>query len=283
MRAAFTSWFVGLLTMGAFELGETRTCAAPIPYGDVVASQVTYRTVTEDSSTDPLPPAMYGAPSVSGNSLNFSPSGFDASSTGGSVADTTTGQLFYVIEVNNKQTQSIPSFQINETGNLTMAGNVPVGSDDTSTNVNIDAVVEIVEVDGAALAVPIELKNANGPPLKLTPTFALQPGNTPSDGTWQLGVDGGGGPTYSTQWSAALPVDLQAALVSTGTPFVRGATKVNVNMNNVLVATSEVGTNATIVKTGTLGVATVVRVIPEPTAFILTIVGLFAGAASRRR
>src|SRR3990172_6972076 len=85
--------------------------AAPINYGDFVGNTVTYRMVTEESGSDTVPPCMYCAPTVGGDTLNFNPVGYDPSSSNGSVADITDGQLLFLIESNNKQTQAIQNFK----------------------------------------------------------------------------------------------------------------------------------------------------------------------------
>jgi hypothetical protein len=253
--------------------------AGQISYGDFVGTNVTYRMVTEDSSSDTVPPCMYCAPTVGGDTLNFNPVGFDASSSNGAVADITDGQLLFMIESNNKQTFAIPFIKISETGDTSLAGNVPVGSDNTTTSVEITPVVEIVEVDGVALPAPITLTKMSTPPLPvLGEVFTQLPGNTPSDGQWSLGVDGNGGPIFSTQWNGMLVVNINDALVKSGTPFVRGATKVTVNIDNVLTAVSEAGTSATIAKKDFITIS-----IPEPATVGLLIVAIACGVLARRR
>jgi hypothetical protein len=255
--------------------------AAPINYGDFVGSTVTYRMVTEDSGTDTVPPCMYCAPSVGGNTLNFNPVGFDASSSNGSVADVTDGQLLFMIESNNKLTQAIQNFRISETGDTTLSGNVPVGNDDTATSVQITPVVEIVEVDGVALPAPITLTKMSMPPLPvLDDVFTQLPANTPSDGQWELGTDGNGGPIFFTQWHGSVFVDVHDALVKSGTPFVRGATKVTVNIDNALAAVSQTGTSATIAKKDFITITTNV---PEPATLSLIMLAIAGGMLSRRR
>jgi hypothetical protein len=221
---------------------------------------------------------MFGEPTVGGTTLNFNPVGFD-SATSGAAADITEGQLFFMVESNDKQTQSIQNLLIQETGDTTLAGNVPVGSLGTSSSVRLTGVVQIVEVDGVAIP-PITLTGMSTPPLPvLAPVYTVLPSNTVSDGTWQLGVDGNGGPTFSTQWNGELFIDIHDALVKSGVSFTRGATKVTANLNNVLAATSEQGTSATIAKKDFF---TVTTNIPEPTALSMCVLALAAGFLTRR-
>jgi hypothetical protein len=241
--------------------------AEQINYGDRVGSGVTYQMIIEDSGTDPVPPAMFGAPTVGGNSLNFNPVGFDASSSNGSAADITDGQLTFMIAVNNKNAQHMTGFRLSEVGDTTLSGNVPVGSVATSSSALITPVVEIVEVDGIGIT-PIMVSG-------LAAQFTQLPGNTPTDASWTLGVDGNGGPIFSTQWAGVLDVDLEDALIDSGRAFSRGVTKVSVNINNVLAATSETGTSSTIAKKDMLIITT--DVIPEPAAICLALWALACG------
>src|SRR5688500_9104212 len=72
--ARFARRFYFFLLSASLALGSTCVVsAAPINYGDFVGSTVTYRMVTEDSGTDTVPPCMYCAPTVGGDTLNFNP------------------------------------------------------------------------------------------------------------------------------------------------------------------------------------------------------------------
>jgi hypothetical protein len=251
--------------------------AVPINYGNFVGSTVTFQMVQEDSGTDATP--LFGAPSIGGDLLHFGSMTFNSASSNGAVPDMTDGQLTFAVESNNKQTQAIPFLKITEVGDTTMTGNVPPGSVATSTSVDLAVFVDIFEVDGVALPAPIKLSGMSTPPLPvLTPMYSQLPGNTPSDGAWQLGVDGGGGPSFTTQWGGMMLIDLRDALVKSGTPFVRGATRLTVNLDNVLVATSVDGATATIAKR-----AFTISSIPEPSTSLLLMLALVTGLMARVR
>src|SRR5688572_5198655 len=136
---SFIFVFIALVAWCSSNLAE----AAPINWGDFVGNTVTYRMVTEDSGSDTVPPCMFCQPTVGGDSLNFNPVGFDAASSNGAAADITDGQLLFMIESNNKQTQAIQNFKISETGDTALAGSVAVGNTGTATSVEITPVVEI--------------------------------------------------------------------------------------------------------------------------------------------
>jgi hypothetical protein len=237
--------------------------------------------VIEDSNTDPTP--LFGAPTInaSTNELSFDPDGFDASSANGGNADITDGQLTFMITVNNPAAQHMTGLRVSEEGDTTMSGNVAQGSVATSTSARIAPVVQIVEVDGVGIT-PITLSGTSTPPLPiLAANFTQLPGNTPTDATWLLGVDGSGGPnaSFETDWAGVLDVDLEDALIKSGRTYSRGVTKVSVNINNVLAATSEAGSEANIAKNG-FRITT--DVIPEPAAITLALLALACGLMARR-
>src|SRR5688500_6971597 len=68
---------------------------AQINYGSHMGTHVTYVNVTEDSGEDePLP--LFGAPTVTGNSIDFNPVGFDAASSDGG-SDITDSNLVFMV------------------------------------------------------------------------------------------------------------------------------------------------------------------------------------------
>ena len=88
---------------------------ADVSYGDFAGSTVIYRGVTEAATTgDPEP--LYGQPTITGNTLDFDPTGdFSAFVPQGSViGDTTDGKLSFTIEA--KPGNFITSVSISEFG-----------------------------------------------------------------------------------------------------------------------------------------------------------------------
>ena len=77
-------------------------------------------------------------------------------------------------------------------------------------------------------------------------------------------------------------VDVHDALIKSGTPFTRGATKVTVNLDNTFsAATVQAGTSATIAKKDFI---TITTNIPEPAyGWLCSCVAMAAGMLARRR
>jgi hypothetical protein len=235
--------------------------AAPINYGNFSGVTVDYLQVTEDANSAGDSPPLFGPPSVSGDSIDFDPVGFNANSAGGG-ADITDGQLLFTVMA--KPNRAINSITFAEAGDVTLLG---LGNDGTFAGVTTSMFIDIVEVDGA----PINVVSANN----LSIPFS------PSGGTFGLGTDGGGGPIFSSGWSGSLTVNTNALLTAAGVPFRTGATKINVNMDNILSALSQTATSALIAKKNANGIVITVNV-PEPGTFALAVLGV-AGVWMRRR
>jgi hypothetical protein len=269
---------------------------AQINYGTHVGDNVTYVNVTEDSGDDePLP--LFGAPTVTGDSIDFNPVGFDAASSDGG-SDITDSNLVFMITANPVGNNGQPGgtriseIIFSEAGDTTLAGNVLPGSMSTAPAVFATGVLDIQEVDLTVDGIynPIGINHISVP---FSLTF------NPSGGTYFLGTDGGGGPVFHTQWSGTVNLDIDAILVANGyilPPGVidpeGGATKVSIDLDNTLVAVSQDGTSAVIAKKdfGGITIKTNIRTepggdpeVPEPTAMILVGLGLVGLLGQRRR
>jgi len=223
--------------------------AAPINYGDFAGDTVMYLGVTEDSGTDPVP--LYGAPNVFGNTLDFNPVSFNSTASGAGGVDITDGTL--ALMMTSKPGHFIDMIKFDEAGDVTLAG---FGGAGTFASVVANFNIEIQEVDGAGIGSIL---------IQASMVF------TPSNGDYDQAADGGGGPAFNTAWSGLLMVDIEQALINNNIPFVNGATKISVVLDNTLTATSEAGTSVFIGKKDIGGVG--ITVIPEPATLGLLTLG----------
>ena len=240
--------------------------AATIDYGTFFGTDVEFSDVSETSS-DPLP--LFGPPTVSGNSLDFNPLAFSATSDGGG-SEATSADLSFTVAA--KSGSVIKGISLSEIGTATLAGNVPPGSMGTAAVVVTSGFLHIHEVDFVGIgdiAVPFAL------------TFS------PSGGTYFLGTDGGGGPFFSSQWTGSATLNVDAILAANGVAFEHGATNVSINLTDTLSAASETGTSAVINKNDVsvtiIRAAGPSRTVPEPGTLTLIGAGLTALMLRRRR
>jgi hypothetical protein len=244
------------MAAGAWLLLASPLVATPINYGDFSGTHVSFLQVTEDSATDPTP--LWGAPTVAGDGLTFSPTAaFHASASGGST-DLTDGKLNTTFVANDPSTGAIHNVMIHEGGDYTLAGS---GTSATTASVAAPVFLTLTEVNGAAVS-PVALFAGNL-------TFA------PSGGTYDLVND----PGIGVVWTGALMVNIDALLAANG---INGrATRIEYQMDNTLVATSESGTISFIEKKN--GFVSLHANVPEPSTLTLALVGSLGLAWQIRR
>jgi hypothetical protein len=230
------------LSLAAIGLISAAAQAASINYGNFgPVGGASFLQVTESSGTDPVP--LYGPPSAFPVGLDFNPTSFAASSSGGG-ADITDGQLNYTIASG----LGITSVSVSESGDYTLAG-----AGGAATGVTAGAIIfgTVTEVNGVAVA-----------PISIAPVNASFSDSLP-------------GAAIVTPWSLG-------ATLNIGLPAGQVATRVDVVINNSLVATSEASTAAFIAKKefivrGTTGI------IPEPGTFALAGMALCSLGLVRRK
>ena len=255
--------------------------AVPINYGSFMGTTVSYEMVQEDTNSgDTLPlfgppttvgvvtPGFPGVPcnmcGIPGNTLDFNPVGFGASSTGGGT-DITDGNLAFMIRA--KPNQTISNLSITEFGDVTLTGFAPNGTQTTFASVTTNVFIDIVEVNGVGI----------NPMIHLQEDLSF----SPSGGTYGLGTDGfPTQPLYNDIWTGTLNVNLLQELIDRG--IAGGVTKINVNLDNTLVAISQEGTASLIAKKDAHGVI-ITTDIPEPASCLLAVFGLLVGATAVRR
>jgi hypothetical protein len=229
--------FLGVVLCALLILGGTATTYAAIEHGTFPAADVTFVDVTEASGTDAVPPALYGAPTTSGNSLVFSPDPevFKASSSNGGAPDLTDGTLILMIVANAGS--SIPGVAFSESGSVELTGPGGIG---TFASAAAAVFIDILEVDGVGID-----------PVKGDFVMSV----SPSGGTYNLAEDGPS-PLEQT-WTGSLLVDINQMLADAGITGV--ATKVGVSMDNTLAALSESETSSLVNKADLS-----ITVVPEP-------------------
>lgn len=146
---------------------------------------------------------MYGAPAPYVTGLDFDPTSFVASATGGG-ADITDGQLNFTVM--GQKDVAIGKIGLSEGGDYTLVG---AGTAASQALAGAVIFVKVTEIDGSPV-----------PAINLSPVNASVGYNLPANG----GI--------VNPWSLSLLVDVGAQLTSMQVPFVLGATKAEVAINN---------------------------------------------------
>ena len=228
-----------------------------LEYGDFSGLDVMYLGVTEDTRTSPV--ALFGAPSVNGNTLDFDPLSFSAgvsSTTGTSADETVEARLSFTLMSSDNST-ALTNLLVTEAGDYSLAG---LGNAQASASVTTPVIWTITHVDGNELANPVSGQD----------TLAF----TPNGGSYSLPNDLATG----ALWEGELNVDIAAFAATNG---ITGAvTKVDFVMENALTVTASDGGSAAIFKKDFSGVTITV---PEPGAFTLLALSLISALGLRIR
>ncbi len=227
------------------------------------AGLVSFSNISQSGQGPGDPPAPFGPPSISGNSLSFqSPAAFSATSVNGDfdIEDSfTDGLLTFSVEADDDTW--ITGVSISERGARNLFELDP-NSGTATTRVQVIALAEITIT---------ELDHGNTP---LTP-LAATPIPIGFNLTWDLINNGG-----VAIWTASDPQDIETILINRGVTFDLGATAFDFIMNNQLFAISEEGTFAFIDKKR-IDIDVETEMIPEPTTVLLAIFGLLGATFGR--
>lgn len=262
MKTTTRNFLSALLAIALIASAAVVSQAGTINHGNFMGNSVSYISVTESSGTDAVP--LFGTPVVIGDQLRFfepvplpNPSlGFGASSVGG-VADVTDGFLSFMIR--SKPGLGIGLLSFREAGDYSLAGFAP-----DQAKVIANLIVNSIRIDEVS-GVPISPITLSG----VTSSMFQIPGDPPAD-----------------NWSNQLGFNIQNALTTAGFPPTSAATKVTVRLNDSLLALSQAGSVANIVKKQ-FNVNVDTRIdqdfVPEPSSMALAMISLIALASSRRR
>ena len=230
--------------------------AAVFSYGNFLGTSYMYLDVVED--TRQQPDALFGTPSILGNTLDFDPVSFAAnvsSVTGTSSSLIVDGQLNFTV-MSNSDSTPISLVRFTEAGDYSLAG---LGAAQATASVAAPVRWTITHVDGAALATPISGADS----LTFTPSgsFAL-PGDLAT----------------GALWDGELDVDVAGFAAANG--ITGNVTKVEFALDNTLTVAAADGGSAGIFKKDFSGV---IINVPEPGAVSLLVLGLAGFVARRRR
>lgn len=254
----FTNWGATAVAVACALCWTTLAQGASINYGNFgpVAPGITFLNVIESSGTDGVP--LYDVPAPFATGLDFNPTSFTSSSTGGA-ADITDGQLNFAVhgqDVNGNDV-AISSINLSEGGLYNLFG---VGNAATQIAVGAILNVKVTEVDGVAVAPITMIGNAS-----LAKNLVANPG-------------------LAQPWNLSVLIDVDAQLTTLGVPFMVGATRAEVVINNSLVSISQPTSTASVTKNDF--VITIVPTpdnIPEPSTLALAGVALCGLGCARSR
>ncbi len=248
MRLFTRSFLTGFLALAAF--GLLTSAANAGLYGDFVGSTVTFEDVQDQNG-------LYGAPTVSGDSLDFSPNTFEAdcSMDPGCPPNPTLVDDTLTITIQAHSGSFIDDILLQEAGDTTLVSFLDAFA---ATTVTATVFIDIFEING------LSVNNINA---QAQMVFT-------NNGEFETTDEG----TGTHIWTGSLLIDLDQVIADYGGNGQ--ATRVQLNINNTLVAFAASGASARIEKKDIDGLA--ITVIPKPGTALLMGLGL-AGLASVRR
>jgi hypothetical protein len=246
--------YLGVLSCAAIFVG-VRSASASIDYGNFLGPNVEYLNVTETNVSIPASnAALYGPPTIAGNSLIFSPPDFTADAAGAGGFELTNGHLNTTAQALGSAT--LDNVIIGEAGDYTLAG---TGTSATNVSVSAPLIVRITAINGVSVN-----------PITFTDNVVF----TPDGGKYSLPSNAGVG----VLWTGILSDSLDSVITNAG--LTGQPTQVVLDLDNILSAFSEAGTVAQIEKK-TSGVT--ITFVPEPTSLGLLALGGMSLMSRRRR
>jgi len=246
LAAAHTGMW--LLVLG-FVLGSASVASAA-SYGNYTGNTVQFLNVADVNG-------LYGAPTVSGDSLDFSPNSFEAdcsfSGTCPPTPDSATDTL--TLQIDADPGSFIDDILLTEAGDTSLQSFLSAFA---ATTVTANVFIDVLEINN----LPVNSVNANQ-----AMTFS-------NGGAYESNDEG-----YGTHiWTGSLLVDLDQVIANAGE--TGQATLVSISLSNTLTAFADSGATARIEKKDIDGLA--ITIVPEPGTALLMSLGL-AGLASIRR
>jgi hypothetical protein len=225
-------------------------------YGDCAGTTVMWQQVTESNAGAS---ALFGAPSCSGTTIDFDPTGFVAEEDPGPGIDSIDGQLNFTMMALGSS--FINEVRFDEAGDYTLL-HIPIAGASTSfVRAELSVRLEITMLDDGS---NVLIDHPGGGGADVTSVTLVLPVDWDTLGNWSL--------------SAVFDVN---QILADNSVFGKKATKIDVVLDNTLTAIAENGDTARIIKKDFKGLT--VTAVPEPLSGLLLLMGVSALAAAGRR